>query len=65
MAREPGSTVHVNGVPPIPEGYHTVTPFVIAIENVSPEEEGKRWGQKEYGDAMQYVQSAQFFPPEN
>jgi uncharacterized glyoxalase superfamily protein PhnB len=32
------------------------------IEDVSPEEEEKRWGQKEYIDAMQYVQGAQFFP---
>jgi uncharacterized glyoxalase superfamily protein PhnB len=34
------------------------------IEDVSPEEEAKRWGQKEYLDAMQYVQGAQFFPLE-
>ena len=32
------------------------------IEDVSPEELEKRWGQKEYLDAMQYVQGAQFFP---
>jgi PhnB protein len=32
------------------------------IEDVSPEEMGKRWGQKEYIDAMEYVQGAQFFP---
>jgi PhnB protein len=32
------------------------------IEDVSPEEEEKRYGQKEYIDAMQYVQSAEFFP---
>jgi len=32
------------------------------IEDVSPEEEQRRWGQKEYIEAMQYVESAQFFP---
>ena len=32
------------------------------IEDVSPEEEEKRWGQKEYIEAMQYVESAEFFP---
>lgn len=32
------------------------------VEDVSPEEEERRWGQKEYVDAMQYVESAQFFP---
>jgi uncharacterized glyoxalase superfamily protein PhnB len=32
------------------------------IEEVSPEEEEKRWGQKEYVEAMQYVESAEFFP---
>jgi PhnB protein len=32
------------------------------VEDVSPEEEEKRWGQKEYIDAMQYVESAKFFP---
>jgi len=36
--------------------------IMTRIEDVSPEEEGKRWGQKEYIDAMQYVQSAQLFP---
>lgn len=35
--------------------------IMTRIEDVSPEEEGKRWGQKEYVDAMQYVQSADFF----
>jgi len=33
------------------------------IEEVSPEEEEKRWGQKEYIEAMKYVQGADFFPP--
>jgi uncharacterized glyoxalase superfamily protein PhnB len=32
------------------------------IENVSAEEEGMRYGQQEYIDAMNYVQSAEFFP---
>lgn len=32
------------------------------IEDVTPEEEEKRWGQKEYIEAVQYVQSAEFFP---
>jgi uncharacterized glyoxalase superfamily protein PhnB len=32
------------------------------IEDVSPEEEEKRWGQKEYIEAVQYVESAEFFP---
>jgi PhnB protein len=32
------------------------------IEDVSPEEEERRWGQKEYIEAVQYVQSAEFFP---
>jgi len=32
------------------------------IEDLSPEEIGKRWGQKEYIEAMEYVQGAQFFP---
>jgi PhnB protein len=32
------------------------------IEDVSPEEEEKRWGQKEYIEAIQYVESAEFFP---
>jgi hypothetical protein len=35
------------------------------IEDVSPEEEARRWGQKEYVEAMQYVQSAEFFPSES
>jgi uncharacterized glyoxalase superfamily protein PhnB len=34
------------------------------LEDVSPEEEQRRWGQKEYIDAMNYVQSAEFFPKE-
>jgi uncharacterized glyoxalase superfamily protein PhnB len=32
------------------------------IENVSAEEEIRRYGQQEYIDAMNYVQSAEFFP---
>jgi PhnB protein len=36
--------------------------IMTRIEDVSPEEEGRRWGQKEYIDAMQYVQSARLFP---
>jgi uncharacterized glyoxalase superfamily protein PhnB len=32
------------------------------IEDLSPEEIGKRWGQKEYIEAMEYIQGAQFFP---
>jgi uncharacterized glyoxalase superfamily protein PhnB len=36
--------------------------IMTRIEDVSPEEEEKRYGQKEYMDAMQYVQSAEFFP---
>jgi PhnB protein len=32
------------------------------IEDLSLEEIGRRWGQKEYIDAMEYVQGAQFFP---
>jgi PhnB protein len=36
--------------------------IMTRIEDVSPEEEGKRWGQKEYVDSMQYVQSARLFP---
>jgi PhnB protein len=32
------------------------------VEDVSPEEEEKRYGQKEFIDAMQYVESAEFFP---
>jgi PhnB protein len=31
-------------------------------EDLSPEEMEKRWGQKEYIDAMEYLQGAQFFP---
>jgi PhnB protein len=31
------------------------------IEDLSPEEIGERWGQKEYIEAMEYVQGAQFF----
>jgi uncharacterized glyoxalase superfamily protein PhnB len=38
--------------------------IMTRIENVSPEEEARRWEQKEYIEAMQYVQSAEFFPPE-
>jgi PhnB protein len=36
--------------------------IMTRIEDVSPEEEEKRYGQKEYMDALQYVQSAEFFP---
>jgi PhnB protein len=36
--------------------------IMTRIEDVSPEEMEKRWGQKEYIDAMEYVQGAQFFP---
>lgn len=32
------------------------------IEDVGPEEEGRRWGQQEYIDAMQYFQGTEFFP---
>jgi PhnB protein len=32
------------------------------IEDLSLKEIEKRWGQKEYIDAMEYVQGAQFFP---
>ena len=35
--------------------------IMMRLEDVSPEELEKRWGQKEYVEAMQYVQSAQFF----
>lgn len=38
--------------------------IMTRIEDVSPEEEARRWVQKEYIEAMQYVQSAEFFPPE-
>jgi hypothetical protein len=34
------------------------------IQDVSPEEEGRRWGEKEYIDAMHYMQGAEFFPPQ-
>jgi PhnB protein len=33
------------------------------VEDVGPEEEEKRWGQKEYIEAIQYVEGAEFFPP--
>jgi PhnB protein len=36
--------------------------IMTRIEDVSSEEEEKRYGQKEYMDAIQYVQSAKFFP---
>jgi len=36
--------------------------IMTRIEDVSAEEQGKRWENKEFIDAMQYVQSAQFFP---
>jgi PhnB protein len=36
--------------------------IMTRIEDVSPEEMEKRYGQQEYINAMQYVQSAQFFP---
>jgi PhnB protein len=32
------------------------------IEDLSLDEIGRRWGQKEFIDAMKYVQGAQFFP---
>jgi uncharacterized glyoxalase superfamily protein PhnB len=35
------------------------------LENLDPEEMAKRAGEKEYIEAMQYVQSAQFFHPIN
>jgi PhnB protein len=35
--------------------------IMTRMEEVSPEEEEKRWGQKEYIDAMQYMESANFF----
>ena len=35
--------------------------IMTRMEDVSPEEEEKRWGQKEYIDAMQYMESAIFF----
>jgi hypothetical protein len=33
-------------------------------EDVDQEEMARRSGEKEYIEAMQYVQSAQFFPPD-
>lgn len=33
-------------------------------EEVSPEEEGRRYGEKKYIDAMEYVQNARFFAGE-
>ena len=36
--------------------------IMARIENISAEEIEKRWGEKKYIDAMEYVQSAQFFP---
>jgi len=39
--------------------------IMTRLENVSAEEMVKRWGEKKYIDAMQYVQSAQFFPSNN
>jgi uncharacterized glyoxalase superfamily protein PhnB len=36
--------------------------IMTRIEDVSPEEEGRRWGQQEYIDAMQYFQGTEFFP---
>jgi PhnB protein len=35
--------------------------LMTRIEDVSPEEEAQRYGQQEYIEAMQYVQSAEFF----
>jgi PhnB protein len=39
--------------------------IMTRIENLSPNEIEKRWGQKEYIDAMEYVQRAQLFPANN
>ena len=36
--------------------------IMTRIEDLSAEEERKRWGQKEYVDAMEYVQTAPLFP---
>src|SRR5688572_19356272 len=36
--------------------------IMARLENISAEEIEKRWGEKKYIDAMEYVQSAQFFP---
>ncbi len=36
--------------------------IMTRVENVSPEEIEKRWSEKIYIDAMQYVQRAEFFP---
>ncbi|MBO0723237.1 MAG: VOC family protein [Blastocatellia bacterium] len=36
--------------------------IMTRIENLSPEEERKRWGQKEYIDAMEYAKTAPLFP---
>ena len=36
--------------------------IMTRIEDLSPEEIEQRYGQQEYLDAMQYVQSADFFP---
>lgn len=37
--------------------------IMTRIEDVDEEEMARRAGEKEYIDAMQYVQSAEFFPP--
>ena len=37
--------------------------IMTRIENVDEEEMARRMGEKKYIDAMQYVESAEFFPP--
>jgi PhnB protein len=38
--------------------------IMTRIEDVDEEEIGRRYGQQEYVDAMEYVQGAEFFTPE-
>ncbi len=37
--------------------------IMTRFEDVSPEEMERRYGEQKYIDAMEYVQSAEFFPP--
>lgn len=39
--------------------------IMTRLEDVSPDEMEGRYGQQEYIDAMEYVQSSEFFPPTN
>ncbi len=47
-------------VKPVPHGYHTVTPWIVSRD--TPRGDPRRIDDPEFTAAMEYVQSAGFFP---